>query len=259
MKLLILGGTTEASSLARALANRTDLEPILSLAGRTMSPALPPIPHRVGGFGGVAGLAGYLRREAVDAVVDATHPFAARISANAAEACTTLGLPLMVFSRPPWFAGPHDDWTFVADMDEAARALGDAPRHVLLTVGRLDLAAFKAMPQHHYLVRTIDPPQGDDLPPDHMLIVGRGPFRLDEEQALMRDERIEVLVTKNSGGTAAAAKLEVARMLGVPVIVVERPPTAATRNETGSLAEVLDWIEARRRTPPLSLVATGLT
>ena len=249
MKLLILGGTTEASALARALAGRADLQPILSLAGRTASPALPAIPHRIGGFGGAAGLADYLAREAVDAVVDATHPFAARISANAAEACAARDLPLLVFTRPPWQPGPGDLWTDVADLDAAALALGDSPRRVLLTVGRLGLAAFKAAPHHSYLIRTIDPPQAGDLPPDHVVIVGRGPFRLDDELELMRGERIKIVVTKNSGGPAAAAKLEAARQLGLPVLLVGRPQVIGAPSETDTLAEVLDWIEAHRPAP----------
>ena len=245
MKLLILGGTTEATALAAALAGRHDLRPVLSLAGRTAHPALPPIPHRIGGFGGVAGLSDYLERERLEAVVDATHPFAARISAHAAEACGRLGLPLLAFTRPPWQPGPSDRWTGVPDLDAAARALGGPPRRVLLTVGRLGLAAFRAAPQHRYLIRSIDPPAPGDLPPEHRVVLGRGPFRLVDETALMAGEAVETLVTKNSGGPAAAAKLAAARALGIGVVLVARPTAAGPRDEAVALPDVLAWIDAR--------------
>ena len=250
MKLLILGGTTEATALAAALAGRDDLRPVLSLAGRTARPTLPPIPHRIGGFGGVAGLAAYLAGERVAAVVDATHPFAASISAHAVEACAARGLPLLAFTRPPWQPAPGARWTAVADLDAAARALGAAPRRVLLTVGRLGLAAFRAAPHHHYLVRTIDPPDPADLPPDHRLVLDRGPFHLAAETALMRDGAVDVLVTKNSGGAGAAAKLDAARALGIPVVAVARPNVAGPRHEAHALAEVLAWIDARTHAAP---------
>ena len=250
MKLLILGGTTEATALAASLAGRDDLRPVLSLAGRTASPALPPIPHRIGGFGGVAGLVGYLAGERVAGVVDATHPFAARISAHAVEACAALGLPLLAFTRPPWEPAPGARWTSVPDLGAAAQSLGATPRRVLLTVGRLGLAAFRAAPQHRYVIRTIDPPDPADLPPDHRLVLDRGPFRLAAETALMRDAAIDVLVTKNSGGAAASAKLDAARALGIAVVAVARPAVAAPRQEAFALGEVLAWIEARAHAKP---------
>ena len=250
MKLLILGGTTEATALAASLAGRDDLRPVLSLAGRTASPVLPPIPHRIGGFGGVAGLVGYLAGERVAAVVDATHPFAARISAHAVEACAARGVPLLAFTRPPWEPAPGARWTGVADLDAAALALGAAPRRVLLTVGRLGLAAFRAAPQHRYVIRTIDPPVPADLPSDHRLVLDRGPFRLAAETALMRGAAIDVLVTKNSGGAAASAKLDAARALGIVVVAVARPAVAGPRQEAFALDEVLAWIDARAHAVP---------
>ena len=249
MRLLILGGTTEASSLARALAGRRDVAPVLSLAGRTRNPALPPIPHRIGGFGGAEGLCAHLRAERVAAVIDATHPFAARISAHAVAACGSAGLPLLAFTRPPWRPEPGDRWTAVPDLDAAAAALGAARVTALLTVGRLGLAPFRAAAQHRYVIRTIDPPHPGDLPPDHALLSDRGPFRLDGEIALMRREGIAAVVTKNSGGEAAAAKLAAARALGLRVIAVDRPRIAGARREAGTLAEVLGWIDAHRAAP----------
>ena len=257
MRLLILGGTTEASCLAGALVGRHDVAPVLSLAGRTQNPVLPPIPHRIGGFGGVDGLSAYLAGERIDVMVDATHPFAARISAHAVAAAAVAGVPLLAFTRPPWRPGIGDRWTAVPDLDAAAAALGLARRTVLLTVGRLGLARFRAAPQHRYVVRTIDPPDPADLPPDHVLLLDRGPFRLEDEMALMRREGVEVVVTKNSGGSAAAAKLDAARALGIAVVMIDRPPAPAGRPETHALDAVLEWIETQRRTPPLSLVERG--
>lgn len=249
MRLLILGGTTEATALCAAIAVCPDISPTLSLAGRTARPVLPDIPCRIGGFGGVEGLADYLEREAVEAVVDATHPFAARISAHAVEACARCHVELVAFTRPAWRPAPGHRWVAVPDLDAAAEALGAAPHRVLLTVGRLGLAAFLRAPHHHYIVRTIDPPDVADLPPDHRLVLARGPFGLADEQALLRRERIDVLVTKNSGGPGAAAKLDAARNLGVTVIAVDRPAIGGDRLELFALDEVLGWIEAHRGGP----------
>jgi precorrin-6A/cobalt-precorrin-6A reductase len=248
MRLLILGGTTEASALARRIADRADLEPILSLAGRTQSPLPPPIPSRVGGFGGVEGLKAYLAQGAFDAVVDATHPFAAQISANAARACGALGVPLATFTRPPWVKQAGDRWIGAANMEAAVVALGEEPRRVFLTVGGLQLAAFAMAPKHHYLIRTIEPTQAASALPLHRLILARGPFGVEDEIALMREERIEILVTKNSGGAATEAKIGAARALGVPVVMVERPP-ALNVQTFHTVDETLSWIERHRPTP----------
>ena len=248
MRLLILGGTTEASALARHIAGRSDLTPVLSLAGRTRNPVTPPIPHRLGGFGGVAGLKAYLTNGRTDAVIDATHPFAAQMSLHAAEACRDLKLPLIQFTRAPWRPAEGDRWLPVPDMEAATQALGPRPRRVLLTVGGLQLAAFAAAPQHHYVIRTIDPPRAAEALPNHQLILARGPFAADDEIALMRDERIDVLVTKNSGGDATEGKLEAARTLGIDVVMVERPETAGVP-AVESLDAVMDWIEDHRPVP----------
>lgn len=248
LRLLVLGGTAEAGALARALAGDGTVAPVVSLAGRTESPVLPPVPHRVGGFGGASGLAHYLAEHRVQAVVDATHPFASRIAVNAVEACSIADVPLAILTRPPWTARPGDRWTGVASLQAAARALGTAPRRVFLTTGRLGLATFKTAARHRYLIRTIDPPDPADLPPDHALVSGRGPFAIEAELALMRRERIDVLVTKNSGGRAGSAKLEAARELGLPVILVERPTWTAGPRFT-ALPDVLAWIAAHRETP----------
>jgi precorrin-6A/cobalt-precorrin-6A reductase len=248
MRLLILGGTTEASALARNVVGWAELEPILSLAGRTQNPVEPPIPFRSGGFGGVAGLKSYLTDTRIDAVVDATHPFAAQMSAHAVEACQELHLPLALFTRAAWRPMPNDRWLSVMDMAEAASALGDAARRVFLTVGALQLAAFANAPQHHYLVRSIDPPDAIAALPDHRLILARGPFAVEDETALMRDERIDVLVTKNSGGKATAAKLAAARALDIDVVMVERPKSEDIL-AFEKLDAVMKWILDQRPAP----------
>ena len=248
MRILVLGGTAEASALAAALARRADIDAILSLAGRTSNPRPSPLPSRIGGFGGVEGLARWLARHRIEAVVDATHPFAATMSGNAAAASALLGLPLLGLRRPPWLAQAGDRWIEVAAMADAAAALGRAPRHVFLTVGRLELAPFAAAPQHAYLVRSIEP-IGDALPAPHVQqLRARGPFEEAAEQALLEREHIEILVTKNSGGAATYAKIAAARALGLPVVVVARPQKPAV-SEVTDMAAALEWIAGQQRVP----------
>jgi precorrin-6A/cobalt-precorrin-6A reductase len=220
----------------------------LSLAGATANPAPAPIPLRVGGFGGAEGLAAYLKRERIDAVVDATHPFAARMSANAVAACRAAQTPLVVFTRPPWTREPADRWIEVGSMEDAVSALGTKPRTAFLTQGRLQLAPFLRARQHRYVVRAIDRPAEIDALPDCKLILARGPFSLADELELMRSERVEALVTKNSGGRPTYAKIEAARMLGIEVVIVRRPaaPEAETLHD---LDAVMSWIAAHRRVP----------
>jgi precorrin-6A/cobalt-precorrin-6A reductase len=237
MRVLILGGTTEASAIARALAGDARFSPMLSLAGRTRAPAPPPIPWRSGGFGGADGLAAHLRQHRVQALIDATHPFAARMKANAAQAAAIAGVPRIAVLRPPWQQQPGDDWTRVDTMQAAFAALGPAPRRVFLAIGRQELSSFG--PPHAYLIRSIDPPA--HLPPGATAITARGPFDEAAERALLHAHRIEVLVTKNAGGDATFAKLAAARNLRLPVVMVARPappePPIAT-DATG----VLDWL-----------------
>ena len=248
LRLLILGGTSEANALARRLAKEPGVAPILSLAGVTEKTAPSPIPQRIGGFGGVEGLAAYLRAERIDTIVDATHPFAARMSANAVEAARATGTPLVVFTRPPWRPQQGDRWIEVQTMDQAVDALGPARKSVFLTQGRMQLAAFTRAPQHSYLVRAIDRPAEVDALSDCRLILARGPFALADELELMRKERIDVLVTKNSGGAATYPKIEASRMLGVPVVIVRRPkpPEAETLH---ALDDVMAWIAPHRAAP----------
>jgi precorrin-6A/cobalt-precorrin-6A reductase len=257
MLILILGGTTEASALAAALADRPGLAAVVSLAGRTSAPKPLAVPTRIGGFGGVAGLMRWLQKHGAGAVVDATHPYAAVMARHAAEACATLGIPFLALRRPPWRAQPGDRWTEVTDMAEAAQAIGPQPRRVFLTVGRLELDAFAAAPQHSYLVRTIEPLEDALALPRLTAIRDRGPFDAAAEEALMRREGIEVLVTKNSGGTATYGKIAAARALGLPVIVAARPhkPEVASVERP---EEVLAWIAAHLETHGRSPVLRGV-
>lgn len=224
MNVLILGGTTEASALARALENVAPFRPVLSLAGRTRAPTLPAVPSRRGGFGGVAGLVAYLRAERIDVLIDATHPFAAQMHRHAAAAAGKTGTPRLALLRPAWRPGPGDCWTPVLTMNDAVAALGSTPRRVFLTVGQQELAPFRAAPWHDYLIRSVEPPDPAALPPRARCIAARGPFQIDGERALLEREGIEVVVSKNSGGTAVEAKLAAARALGLPVVLVSRPP-----------------------------------
>ena len=223
LRILILAGTKEARKLGERLADEAAVAPILSLAGRTKNPVLPAGAHRIGGFGGIAGLMAYLRAQAIDLVIDATHPFAEQMSAHAEAACCETAIPLVLFTRPPWTAREGDRWNQAASAEAAARGLGEIPRRVFLTIGRLQLPAFEMAPIHHYLIRTIDAPEPAPKLPDYRLILARGPFSLADEMRLMQTENIDVLVTKNSGGDTTYAKIEAARRFAIPVILM-RPP-----------------------------------
>ncbi|MBC2865556.1 cobalt-precorrin-6A reductase [Streptomyces mexicanus] len=221
--VLILGGTTEARELAAALAAHPGVRVTSSLAGRVARPGTPAGQVRVGGFGGAEGLAAWLREHGVTALVDATHPFALAITRNAAAASAAAGVPLVVLRRPGWRPGPDDRWHSVASQAAAAELLPRLGRRVFLTTGRLGLAAFAHLSDLHFVVRSVEPPE-PPMPPDVRVVLARGPFTVPDETALLRAHRIDVLVTKDSGGTATAAKLTAARQLGLPVVVVRRPP-----------------------------------
>jgi len=243
MNLLILGGTTEASELARALAGDARVRATMSLAGRTQRPVPQPLPTRIGGFGGVEGLTAYLIERRIDVLVDATHPFAARITANAVAAARRAGTSLIVLLRPEWTPTVGDRWTHVDDMAEAATALGPVPRRVFLTVGQKDLLPFRAAPHHQYVLRSVDPPPPDVVPPYAEFIAARGPFVEAEERRLLIERGIEVIVTKNSGGRATEAKLVAARNIGLPVVMVRRPPAPKVPTMEG-VADVLTSLHA---------------
>lgn len=238
--ILLLGGTTEASALTTALAQRGE-RAVLSYAGRTEAPRAQAIPTRIGGFGGADGLADYLKREGVTHLVDATHPFAAQISANAIAAAERAGVPLLALTRPEWVPDPNDRWTRVADTAKVVAALGTEPARVFLALGRQTIGDLASAPEHFYLLRFIDAAAPPALP-HHHLVVDRGPFTLEGEMALLREHRIQVIVAKNAGGSGARAKLDAARELGLPVVMIDRP-FIPDRPQVESVAGVLDWLD----------------
>ena len=232
--MLILGGTTEAAGLARTLEG---FDVTTSLAGRTRTPATLPGRVRVGGFGGAQGLAEYLEAEGIDALVDATHPFAARISANAAEAVRLRPTPRLMLVRPEWTPQPGDRWTTVPSIAAAADAVPPGAR-AFLAIGRQELAPFAARAEAWFLIRSVEPPDGP-LPPHHAVVTARGPFRVEDEEALLTTHRIGVLVAKNSGGNDA--KLVAARRLRLPVVLVERP-ARPDGERVGTVDEAVAWL-----------------
>jgi precorrin-6A/cobalt-precorrin-6A reductase len=241
-RILILGGTTEAREFAQAVAVRGDLETTLSLAGRTAAPLPQSVPVRRGGFGGIAGLAEYMREQQVSALVDATHPYAARISAHALIAASQTNTPMITLSRPPWRAVAGDQWTEVHSVQEAVDALGRKPRHVFLALGRQELAHFAAAPQHHYWIRSVDPVEPALAVPHAQYILARGPFEEDQERTLFLAHAIDVLVAKNSGGRATYGKIAAARMLGIPVMLLRRPPETAAP-QVASVGAAIEWLD----------------
>jgi len=236
----LLGGTTEASRLARALKD-AGVDAIFSYAGRTESPVAQPLPTRVGGFGGVAGLLAWLRDQQITHVVDATHPFAAQMSQNAVTACAAIGVALIALERPAWLPQAGDSWLCVPDVAAAVVALPETPSRVFLAIGRQHLAPFATRPQHQYLLRWVDAPT-DELPLPHaQVVIARGPFTVEGDRALLQEHRITHVVAKNSGGAGAAAKLEAARSLGLPVILINRPKVPERRT-AATVAQVMAWL-----------------
>ncbi|MDX8434995.1 cobalt-precorrin-6A reductase [Mesorhizobium abyssinicae] len=242
--ILILGGTTEARKLAGKLAARADLAVTLSLAGRTESPIAQGVPVRIGGFGGAEGLATYLGNTGTNLLIDATHPYAARISANAAEAARQAGVPILALRRPGWEPVAGDRWMLVDSVAEAATALGTAPRRVFLAIGRQEAGAFEAAPQHHYLIRSVDPVEPKLVVPDAIYLLARGPFPDADERALLESHGIEAIVSKNSGGEATYGKIAAARALGIDVIMVRRPsvPDVPSAETVDQLAAKVDHL-----------------
>ncbi|RUM99926.1 cobalt-precorrin-6A reductase [Pseudaminobacter arsenicus] len=241
-RILILGGTTEARQLAGQLAHRAGLKVTMSLAGRTAEPAALPVPVRSGGFGGAEGLANYLRAERIGLLVDATHPYAATISRNAAEAGKIAGIPLVALRRPAWEPVEGDRWTLVENGAGAVAALGAKPRRVFLALGRQEIGDFEKAPQHAYVIRSVDPVEPRLAVPHATYILARGPFREEDEGSLLASHHIDAIVAKNSGGTATYGKIAAARKLGVEVILLRRPELPQVR-QAASVSELVGWID----------------
>lgn len=239
MRVLLLGGTGEARALAKALYPRVDV--VSSLAGRVPDPALPVGPVRIGGFGGVDGLRRWIRDENIDAVVDATHPFAATMTAHAAAACTESQIPHLILARPAWDPGA----AIVVDSDTSAAetVARQGYSRIFLTTGRSGVRAF-ADSEAWFLIRAVTDPDASALPRHHRVLLSRGPYGYDAELALLRDHRIDALVTKNSGGDMTRAKLDAAAALDAPVVMVARPPLPAGVLTVGTVAEAAEWVGA---------------
>ncbi|MET8778256.1 cobalt-precorrin-6A reductase [Nocardia sp. NPDC004654] len=241
MRTLILGGTAEARELAHIASGERGFDIVSSLAGRVRDPRLPEGSVRIGGFGGVAGLREWLEANGIDAVVDATHPFAGTITANAAAAVRGSGVPLVHVRRPGWTEVAGDRWIRVPDLAAAARALPDLGERVFLTIGRQGVGAFAGLTEQWFLIRAIDPPE-TELPPNREVLLARGPFTVDEESRLLARHRIDVLVTKDSGGDRTYAKLAAARAAELPVVLVDRPPLPAGAEVVETVAEAWEWL-----------------
>jgi precorrin-6A/cobalt-precorrin-6A reductase len=241
-RILILGGTAEARLLAGALAGRNEFSVTLSLAGRTAQPLPQAVPVRIGGFGGAAGLADYLRNDGVDALIDVTHPYAGIISANAAKAARDASVPLLALRRPSWSPVEGDLWIEVDTIEDAVEALGKAPRRVFLALGRKEIQPFTAAPQHAYLVRSVDPVDPPLAVPHAIYIAARGPFSEADDRALLKRHRIDALVAKNSGGKGTYGKIAAARALHLPVIMLKRPALPRVAS-VETVEEVLAWLD----------------
>lgn len=242
MRVLILGGTSDATELAAQMAQFSAIEVISSLAGRTRAPALPQGQVRVGGFGGVEGLVEYLRTEQIDCLIDATHPFAAQITWHGAAAAQHCQIPFLMLHRPVWQPVSGDRWIEVASHEAAAAILPELAQRIFLTIGRQELAAFAHLSDLWFLMRMIDPPQ-PPIPPGELLLE-RGPFTLAHEQALLQQYQIEAIVSKNSGGDATYAKIQAAREAGLPVVMVQRP-TLPNGDRAATVAEAIDWLREK--------------
>lgn len=239
MRVLLLGGTAEARALAARL--HPGVEVISSLAGRVSDPALPVGEVRIGGFGGVEGMRRWLIESEVAAVVDATHPYAATITAHAAEVCGELGVHHLVLARPPWTPG---DAILVGSETEAARTIrGETFSRVFLTTGRSGVTAFRDL-DAWFLIRAVTAPDPQTLPRKHELVLSRGPYRYDDELALLTEHRVDCLVTKNSGGDMTRPKLDAAAALGIPVVMVQRPPLPDGVTTVSTVDGAVDWVRS---------------
>jgi precorrin-6A/cobalt-precorrin-6A reductase len=240
-RVLILGGTGDAVQLAAQVAALPGVEVITSLAGRIRQPSTPAGSMRIGGFGGAAGLVDYVREQGIDLLIDATHPFAHHMSRNATTAAQTCGLPHLMLVRPQWEAVAGDRWIAVESIAAAVAVVPGVAQRVFLTIGRQELAAFASLHHLWFLMRMIDPPEPDTPVPPGTLILERGPFALTDERELLKKYDIGAIVSKNSGGAATYAKILAARELGVPVVMIQRPPLPAGE-QVAAVGQAVAWV-----------------
>lgn len=241
-RVLVLGGTGDATALADRVAEIPDVEVITSLAGRTRQPSGMSVNTRIGGFGGAAGLANYLRAQRISGLIDATHPFAAQISFNAAAAAAQVGIPRLLLMRPAWERAEGDRWIEVDCHEAAATQLIGLADRIFLTIGRQELATFASLKDLWFLMRMIDPPGPDAVVPPGKLLLNRGPFSLEDERSLLQQYKIGAIVSKNSGGDATYAKVLAARELGIPIVMIQRPPTPAG-DRVADVESALAWLK----------------
>ncbi|WP_280263174.1 cobalt-precorrin-6A reductase [Nocardia wallacei] len=244
LRVLILGGTREARELAETAGREPGFEVVSSLAGRVRAPVLPAGPVRVGGFGGTDGLRTWLSDNGIQVLVDATHPFAATMTVHATAAGASLGLPVVHLRRAGWREAPGDRWLRVPDLAAAAETVARTGTRIFLTIGRQGVGAFAHLSGRWFLIRAIDPPSGP-CPPEHEMLLARGPFTVADEARLLADRRIDVLVTKDSGGELTAAKLTAARERRIPVVMVDRPPLPAGALTVETAGAAWDWLRAQ--------------
>ena len=241
MNILILGGTTEARVLAGRLNERGDAAITLSLAGRTARPRAQGVPTRIGGFGGAEGLARFLRAENIGILIDATHPYADRISANAARAAVQTGVPFLALRRAPWARDRYDNWIDAESVEHAVAALGPTPRRAFIALGRKEIEPFCAAPQHTYLVRSVDPIDPPLGVPHAVYVTARGPFAAADDRVLLEHHRIDIVVAKNSGGEASYGKIAAARALRLPVVMLRRPVLPDVES-VDTIEDALAWL-----------------
>ena len=241
-RVLILGGTGDATALAARIAEIPKVEVITSLAGRTRQPLVTSANTRIGGFGGVAGLTDYLREQQIDGLIDATHPFAAQISFHAAAAATEVGIPRLLLMRPAWERAEGDRWIEVDGHGAAVTNLPGLAERIFLTIGRQELAVFAALKDLWFLMRMIDPPGPDAIVPPGKLLLERGPFSLENERSILQQYDIGAIVSKNSGGDATYAKIIAARELGIPVVMIQRPLIPPGDSVT-AIESALAWLK----------------
>ncbi|MGA7937438.1 MAG: cobalt-precorrin-6A reductase [Kovacikia sp.] len=244
-RVLILGGTGDAAELATKISSMGGVEVITSLAGRTRQPSTPVGSVRVGGFGGIPGLVAYLQEQRIDVLIDATHPFAAQISWNAAMAAAEIGIPHLMLVRPAWDKVAGDHWIEVESIEAAPQAIPEWARRVFLTIGRQELAPFAALTNCWFLMRMIDPPAAAAERPPGEVLYDRGPFTLDNEKSLLTEYKIDAIVSKNSGGSATYAKIVAARELEIPIVLVQRsalPEAERVSDVLGALTWLQQWL-----------------